>query len=409
MNPFPFKKGTSKNTQLFTGIPTLQQWTDVTKAKAHLLARATRSDVALQQVDVPLQEYHKFAEAPIDFEEESPAAKQRFKHLLAVKLLGVCLGCQSYLESSVARKQSKVKKRGHYCVVTLLMEATKYATELSTKPKDTDPLVSSLQMQMFGQARARLNWKMMREDFRQLGVIGHGATRPLKALDSHYWLEANLGGSNPKHLQGQSVRDAWEQSGEESFFIFAKKQAQDLEKKLSHVKYVEKGDQWKYHVVFHKGKMYRRKEKASLQRDAPLGCQGKLFIIDKEGYCLVLLPEKLQGQIFHHSSMPGGAAVLFAGAIDAVNGTVTKIDNGSGHYKPKMQQCLEGLKILQENGVDLKNVPFDFLAGMVKMGSMEIPNFAFIDSAQDILDSQGNLDLLVKRGKAKWQFPDQNQ
>ncbi|MBT3374240.1 MAG: hypothetical protein HN742_34785 [Lentisphaerae bacterium] len=409
MNPFPFRQGTSKKSQVFTGIPTVQQWTQVTKTRSWALARASRFSAGLQPLDLPLKEYHAFAEAPIDFEEEAPAAKQRFKDLLAVKLLGICVACQDYLGSSVNKGQSKVKKHGHYCVVTLLMEATKYATELATKPKETGLLVSALQMQTFGKARARLNWKMMREDFRQLGVLGNNSGGALKALDSHYWLEANLGGSNPKNLQGASVRDKWAASGEESFFIFAKKRAQELERDLSHVKYIEKGDRWRFHIVFHKGKLYRRKEKATLERGEPLGCTGKLFIIDSQGYCMVMLPEKLEGQIFHHSSMPGGEAVLFAGAIDATNGKVTLIDNGSGHYKPKMEQCVEGMKVLQENGVDLKNVPFNFLAGMVKMGEAELPNFAIIDSAQEILDSHGDFARMLQTGKAKWALPHLNK
>jgi hypothetical protein len=59
---------------------------------------------------------------------------------------------------------------------------------------------------------------------------------------------------------------------------------------------------------------------------------------------------------FYHSSYVSGEDVVCTGCLTAVNGTLTYINNWSGHYKPSPSQVQIVLESLQVRGVDISNV-----------------------------------------------------
>lgn len=59
---------------------------------------------------------------------------------------------------------------------------------------------------------------------------------------------------------------------------------------------------------------------------------------------------------FYHSSYVSGEDVVCTGCITAVNGTLTYINNWSGHYRPAPEQVQIVLESLQVRGVDISNV-----------------------------------------------------
>jgi hypothetical protein len=77
-----------------------------------------------------------------------------------------------------------------------------------------------------------------------------------------------------------------------------------------------------------------------------------LYIIDTKGRLLVS-PYSKHGLI-HHSSLSGGADVLFAGQIVVQDGVLLAIDRESGHYRAPASY-MEPLKTYFQNyGIDLQ-------------------------------------------------------
>jgi len=78
---------------------------------------------------------------------------------------------------------------------------------------------------------------------------------------------------------------------------------------------------------------------------------------------------------FYHSSYLEGRDVLCAGAITVVDGTLTYINNASGHYKPPPKQLAYALQALQALGIDITNVVVDCrFPGKLRL-SEKAPNF----------------------------------
>jgi len=95
---------------------------------------------------------------------------------------------------------------------------------------------------------------------------------------------------------------------------------------------------------------------------------------------------------FNHSTILAGADVICAGCIHigwnarrnaAEPGVLSSIDNGSGHYKPSLDDLVRCVSILQQQGVDI---------GRVRVGDL---------SSGDHVDCWWGDDLLF-RGAAPW-------
>jgi len=106
------------------------------------------------------------------------------------------------------------------------------------------------------------------------------------------------------------------------------------------------------------------------------------------------LSQEGRGSIFH-SSFVDGDAVLFAGRITVINGRVTYVDNGSGHYKPTPAQLSGFMRWLQEQGVDMTQVrsyvsgltPFDLDDSAMVAGLLPyMPELIFLVETNKMLE-----------------------
>jgi len=78
---------------------------------------------------------------------------------------------------------------------------------------------------------------------------------------------------------------------------------------------------------------------------------------------------------FYHSSYLAGREVLCTGCITVVDGTLTYINNDSGHYQPRPQQLAWALQALQALGVDITNVAVDCTWGKARLRDQRAPFF----------------------------------
>lgn len=79
---------------------------------------------------------------------------------------------------------------------------------------------------------------------------------------------------------------------------------------------------------------------------------------------LVIAPAK-NGEI-HHSSLSGGEAVLGVGEMWIEDGCITKIDNSSGHYRPKICQLMNVLEFFKHRGINPSSFSISMLIGLKK-------------------------------------------
>ncbi len=99
-------------------------------------------------------------------------------------------------------------------------------------------------------------------------------------------------------------------------------------------------------VFAHKGRLYDADGKL-------LNTKGNaIFVIDPNGNLFVVpaVFTPLNGRL-HHSSLLRGGDVALAGSISVVNGTIVRLDNGSGHYTPTYSMLMQGQRRLREMGV----------------------------------------------------------
>lgn len=121
------------------------------------------------------------------------------------------------------------------------------------------------------------------------------------------------------------------------------------------VKYLTSTERKEYEASFREGKLYLK--------DAPVdtatmntyqGPGSAIFVmgLDKKIYIGSHSISR-----FHHSSFLSGDATLGSGSIKTNEaGEIIEITNHSGHYKPSVDQILNTLEVLKENGVDLSKI-----------------------------------------------------
>ena len=351
---------------MFTGIPNVVQWIELTTHSWTLFHPHTRDIAGMTLIDAALRKYQNYAAVPFDRSSESEAAKGRYNDLMGLRLLDIMSACRARLTQMGRRHRDKK------AVGTLFQQAMARAQKrhgLQAIERDT---------------AAKINWRILKEDVTRLG-IGQG-----KALDSEYWLESSV--ANPNHYRGGDISGEWERSGEDSFFMFMHRDMERLEDELVGVKYVTEGDRWKYNIVFDEGLVYKRARQDSFDTGIRVdtGSGVYLFIIDLHDNCYLSFGETKggveQGYKFHHSSIPAGKAVAFAGAMKVKNGTVLEVDGCSGHYKPEKRHLIHALKVLEENDVNLDDVTVMYFDGVQIMGGMPVPNIAVEPNGQRFLD-----------------------
>jgi hypothetical protein len=116
------------------------------------------------------------------------------------------------------------------------------------------------------------------------------------------------------------------------------------------------------------------------------------------------------GGDWHHSSYMGGGDVLFAGCIrTSVNGTVQYISNASGHYSPKLQDCLNAAQALKDSGLNpltWRKASFYYTNFGDLPGGR--PNTAYLFPCSDFLATRGQLpapavyETTISFSQLKW-------
>lgn len=87
-----------------------------------------------------------------------------------------------------------------------------------------------------------------------------------------------------------------------------------------------------------------------------------LFAMDEMQYIYVRAPAAMAGTL-HHSSFLSGKGVICAGEIILDNGTLSYISNESGHYRPKTEDLL--------NCVDILDTKYEVDLARVRVADME--------------------------------------
>jgi hypothetical protein len=385
---FPYRR----QGQFFEGIPTVQEWQQLTQLKT-LMYVHRRDNAFLLAIDTALEEYEHAASAPFDRSTESAEAIKTKERITALLLLAIAKKASAWSES---KSGSRSKRRKF--VENLLMETQKALASLDiTLPQgSSEQLTGGRKSEYFGSIAAKLRWQSLREGVKHLGFGGR-----LKTLDSPYWAETNIGGANPQHIQGGTLNREWQENAEgrrdKFLFNYTRRRAARGETGAQ-VKYVGEADRWKYQILFDmQGKLYRRTSRQSTATSEEnlidSGSTAWIFVVDKAGNCYTSFGESPEdGKLFHHSSILSGSSLMFAGAIRVELGVLKEIDNGSGHYKPKKEHLLEVLKLLKtQKHVSLRGVVVMFLAGMKQMGGMEVPDIHLFSDADQYLRMRGNL------------------
>lgn len=61
----------------------------------------------------------------------------------------------------------------------------------------------------------------------------------------------------------------------------------------------------------------------------------------------------------HHSSFLHGKAIVMAGEIKIINGTLIRISNNTGHYKTRERHMKQFLKALEEKGINIRKIEIE--------------------------------------------------
>lgn len=329
----------------FNGIPTKLQWVKITTPTTLGLAHR-RNNQKLLDIDSSLDEYHKLAFLPVN--ESSPDEVAYWQDILIIALMKICKSCQDWIHGKALNKRIKTSYRARK-VDNLWVEALNLIKALNTQQKAFEVRIKS--GDEISKSKSKVHWRMAKRELHRLGV-GQG-----KMLHEDYWGESHI--SNPRHLKQAAFQ--WQDSGsKESMFVWMKNNEADIKKTAT--LYIGKLDIWKYQIVFdNKGLAKNRVHSHDLTPGGSITTNqegGWFFVIDPEGRCYTSPGEdtgnKKEGwNLFQHSSILSGGAVIYAGYITINNGVITSINNGSGHYRPTDRNTINALKVLEDNNVDI--------------------------------------------------------
>jgi hypothetical protein len=346
MPTFPFERRGAK----FTGIPSVEAWQSLTTVTT-LFYTHSRKNPRMLAIDAALAAFHKSDSVPFDPASEGDAAIATRKTILALLLMDVARACALWLTS----KETTSSSNRRPAVTNLQVEAMVAVSALGVSFDDVDPKVLAASL---ASKAARMRWASARAGLATVRGGGKG-----KMLHDEYWGEVNIGGANPGHLQGGILSQDFQESSERFVFDLVRRSGGTTK-----VKYVAEADRWRYQIVFHEGRLYRRAGADSEARGDAIDTHGTgwIFVMDKVGRCYTSFGESPDGMSFHHSTILSGEAVAFAGGIEVREGRLINIDNGSGHYRPELAHLIRALFLLRtRHGVDLREVQLVYFAGFV--------------------------------------------
>jgi hypothetical protein len=224
-----------------------------------------------------------------------------------------------------------------------------------------------------------LRWKKLKE--------ASGGFKPgMKPMVQHVWSEVH----SPGHARvghGEDPTndpDAWlreEEGATEKYLFQYLRRVRAENPSPDNVQYIEDSDRWKYQVVFSEsGLAYERFSEMGgqvLQTGNPITTKGAdlstcAYAVDEKGVFYTETSHHT-GELLNHCSYLAGRPVMCAGNIGITNGIVGYIDNGSGHYRPTVENLLRGLEALQQ-----QSSPLNFDAILVRNHAGPNPMVAYL-------------------------------
>ena len=336
---FPFTRQQGRH---FVGIPTVEEWGVVTH-RSTLGISHRRNNVLLLAIDGTVATFEAFENIPFDLTIETQAAIHNYNQITALYLFDIMSASLRWLESKQGR--SSARRPAVDCLVNECCRIlggppfTNYGIVVPIGPQRTATKIREL--------AARLRWARLNRALNHVQIATRG-----KALHEYYWLETDIGGSNPSHGQGADTRAAF-LAGNQKHMLMHRSAGGGVGPSVYQVDAMTRP---RYQVHFQNGRPYRRTPNGTLELVSAVA--GKMFVADLNGQFYCTFGEACpNGQVWHHSSFLSGQAVGFAGGITIADGYITEIDTMSGHYKPKPKQILWALQQLQGRyGVELTEV-----------------------------------------------------
>ncbi|XP_066339254.1 IQ domain-containing protein IQM3-like [Miscanthus floridulus] len=193
--------------------------------------------------------------------------------------------------------------------------------------------------------------------------VGQGLSRDGKALKLafQHWIEA----IDPRHRYGHNLHfyyDEWckSQAGQPFFYWLDVGEGKDLDLpecprallKKQCIMYLGPQEREHYEYIINEGKVIHKQSGEPLDTRVPNGTKW-IFVMST---AKKLYAGKKQRGVFQHSSFLAGGATIAAGRFTAENGVIKSIWAYSGHYKPSAENLHNIMNLLEENGVDLKEV-----------------------------------------------------
>jgi hypothetical protein len=109
-------------------------------------------------------------------------------------------------------------------------------------------------------------------------------------------------------------------------------------------------------ITFKGGKMYRLLDKVFSTTGMSTAWGGSgwaIYVVSDQGHWFC---SNHRVGMLHHSSLLGGRPVLSAGEIKVIDGLPHTVTAKSGHYRPKMEHFVNGLRCLAREGINLTSV-----------------------------------------------------
>jgi hypothetical protein len=225
---------------------------------------------------------------------------------------------------------------------------------------------------------AKLRWEKYKD------VTG-GHKSGMKPMVQHVWSEMHSPGhARVGHGESELDPDPWlkgdPDANEKYLFEYLRRVRADVPKP-DNVLYIEDSEKWKYQVVFTETGLAceRSIEKSQvLKSNNPITTRAfdnlstVPYAMDEDGVFYTETSHHQDGTL-NHCSFLSGKPVKCAGNIGITNGVVGYIDNGSGHYRPSVENLLKCLKALKQQAS-----PLCFDAIIVRNHAGHYPKSAYL-------------------------------
>ncbi|WVZ54407.1 hypothetical protein U9M48_005208 [Paspalum notatum var. saurae] len=208
---------------------------------------------------------------------------------------------------------------------------------------------------------AALHWNRISQNVLK---VGEGLSRDDKALmlAFEHWIEA----IDSRHRSGHNLRfyyNVWcqSQAGQPFFYWLDVGGGKDVDLpecprtllKKQCIRYLGPRERELYEYIIKEGKIIHKQSGEPL--DTSQGTEAAYWIFVMSTARRLYAGKKEKG-VFQHSSFLAGGATIAAGKFIVRNGVIKSIWAYSGHYKPSAENLSNFMKVLVENGVDVKEL-----------------------------------------------------